>query len=66
MGSRWFDADWFARLRERPEVARGAETRRLSASLAWLDNSETQAQVTSVDMVPTGPGDPLLAADPIT
>jgi putative ABC transport system permease protein len=67
VGSGRFDADWFARLRERPEVAFVVpETRRLSASFSWLDNTETGAQVTSVDMVPTGPGDPLLAADPIT
>ena len=66
MGSGRFDADWFARLRERPEVAFAVLKPAASASFAWLDNSETGAQVTSVDMVPTGPGDPLLAADPIT
>src|SRR4051812_14764386 len=47
VGSGRFDAGWFARQRGRPEVAFTVpETRRLSASFAWLDAPDNGAQVT--------------------
>ncbi len=61
VGSRQFDEDWFARVAARDDVAfLVPNTRRIAASLSRLMNPATGGDVRALQMIPTGPGDPLL------
>jgi putative ABC transport system permease protein len=62
VGSREYDQAWFDRIGARPDVAFVIpSTRRIAASLTRLLNPATGQDLRVVSMIPTGPGDPLLA-----
>ncbi len=62
VGSGHYDAAWFKTLAVRPDVAFVIpNTRRIAASFTSLHNPATDDQLRAVQMLPTGPGDPLLA-----
>lgn len=66
VGSRRFDEDWFARVAARDDVAfLVPNTRRIAASLSRLQNPATGSDVRALQMIPTGPGDPLLGDSPV-
>jgi putative ABC transport system permease protein len=59
VGSGRFAADWFEELRARPDVAFVVpRTRAIAASLEL--RSEKASRILSVELIPTGPADPLL------
>jgi putative ABC transport system permease protein len=61
VGSRQFDEAWFARVAARDDVAfLVPNTRRIAASLSRLMNPATGGDIRALQMIPTGPGDPLL------
>lgn len=61
VGSRQFDEPWFARVAARPDVDFVIpNTRRIAASLSRLVNPAEGNELTALQMIPTGPGDPLL------
>jgi len=61
VGSRRFDDAWFARIAARPDVAFVIpNTRRIAASLSRLMSPAKGTDLRAVQMIPTGPGDPLL------
>ena len=61
VGSRQFDEAWFTRIAARDDVAFVVpNTRRIAASLSRLMNPATGGDVRALQMIPTGPGDPLL------
>jgi putative ABC transport system permease protein len=65
VGSHAYDPQWFAATAERPDVGfLVANTRRIAASLSQVRRPETGAQITALQMIPTGPGDPLLGETP--
>jgi putative ABC transport system permease protein len=65
VGSQRYEASWFERIAVRPEVAFIIpNTRRIAASFSYLRNPLTEQQVNALQMIPTGPGDPLLARVP--
>jgi putative ABC transport system permease protein len=65
VGSGRFDGAWFADMAARPEVAFVIpNTRRIAASFSSLENDAKGARLPGVQMIPTGPGDPLLADVP--
>ena len=64
VGSRRYDDDWFKRMSARADVAFVVpNTRRIAASLSRLQNPETGSDLRAVQMIPTGPRDPLLEPD---
>ncbi len=64
VGSRRYDEDWFKRMSARADVAFVVpNTRRIAASLSRLQNPETGSDLRAVQMIPTGPRDPLLGPD---
>ncbi|MFY9972821.1 MAG: FtsX-like permease family protein [Chromatiaceae bacterium] len=66
VGSRRFDEAWFARIAARDDVAfLVPNTRRIAASLSRLQNPATGSDVRALQMIPTGPGDPLLGTSPV-
>ena len=66
VGSRRFDEAWFARVAARDDVAfLVPNTRRIAASLSRLQNPATGSDVRALQMIPTGPGDPLLGDSPV-
>jgi len=66
VGSRQFDEDWFARIAARDDVAFVVpNTRRIAASLSRLMNPATGSDVRALQMIPTGPGDPLIGDSPV-
>jgi putative ABC transport system permease protein len=63
LGSRDYEQDWFDRIGARPDVAfLIPNTRRIAASLTRLLNTANGQDLRVVSMIPTGAGDPLLAA----
>jgi putative ABC transport system permease protein len=61
VGSRSFEEAWFTRMAAHPDVAFVVpNTRRIAASLSRLMNPATGGDLRAVQMIPTGPGDPLL------
>jgi putative ABC transport system permease protein len=61
VGSRQFDGAWFERVAARPDVAFVVpNTRRIAASLSRLMNPANGQDLTAVQMIPSGPGEPLL------
>lgn len=61
VGSRQFDEAWFARIAARDDVAFVVpNTRRIAASLSRLMNPATGSDVRALQMIPTGPGDPVI------
>jgi putative ABC transport system permease protein len=63
VGSRSFDEAWFARVGARPDVAfLVPNTRRIAASLSRLMNPTSGRDLSALQMIPTGTGDPLLDA----
>lgn len=63
VGSGDYDARWFQAMAARPEVGFVLpNTRRIAASFSTLRNPATDEEVYGVQMLPTAPGDPLLAA----
>ena len=63
VGSRQFDRAWFERMAARPDVAFVVpNTRRIAASLSRLMSPQTSQDLTAVQMIPSGAGDPLLGA----
>ena len=65
LGSREYDQAWFDRIGARPDVAFIVpNTRRIAATLSRLLNPVNGKDLDVVSMIPTGAGDPLLAADP--
>ena len=67
VGSRHYEAAWFAQMAARPDVAFIVpNTRRISASLSHLHNPASGRTATALQMIPTAAGDPLLtAAQPV-
>jgi len=64
VGARRYDASWFERIAERPDVAFVVpNTRRIAASLSSLRNPRNGRLLRAVQMVPTAKGDPLLPPD---
>jgi len=62
VGSGHFDTAWFQAMTARPDVAFVIpNTRRIAASFSSLQQLATGEQLQAVQMIPTGPGDPLLA-----
>jgi putative ABC transport system permease protein len=55
------DADWFARLGARPEVGFLVPRTRLLAATGSLEAAARPGRVATVEVLPTAPGDPLLA-----
>jgi len=65
VGSRRYQPAWFEAMAKRTDVAFIIpNTRRIAASFSRLLNPRTGQAVTAVQMIPTGPGDPLLATLP--
>jgi putative ABC transport system permease protein len=61
VGSRSFDEDWFERMAARDDVAFVVpNTRRIAASLSRLLNPVEGRDLRALQMIPTGPGDPLI------
>jgi putative ABC transport system permease protein len=61
VGSTEYAPDWFAATAARDDVAFLApNTRRIAASLSRLKHLASGAEVDALQMIPTGPGDPLL------
>lgn len=61
VGSHDFDEDWFARMADRQDVAFIVpNTRRIAASLSRVLNPDDGRDLRALQMIPTGPGDPLL------
>lgn len=61
VGSRRFEQAWFDRMVGRPDVAFVIpNTRRIAASLSRLLNPAKGVDLRALQMIPTGPGDPLL------
>lgn len=56
------DAEWFAQLGARPEVGFLVPRTRLLAATASLEAAARPGRVATVEVLPTAPGDPLLAA----
>jgi putative ABC transport system permease protein len=66
VGSKRYDQAWFKRMAARPDVAFVVpSTRRIAASLSRLQSPDTGAEIRAVQMIPTGPGDPLLGRDAV-
>ena len=62
VGSGHYDETWFKTLAARPEVVFVTpNTRRIAASFTSLRNPSTGEQLRAVQMLPSSPGDPLLA-----
>jgi putative ABC transport system permease protein len=62
VGSGYYDADWFRTMDARSDVEFVIpNTRRIAASLTTLRHPMTAKEAHGVQMLPTGPGDPLLA-----
>lgn len=62
LGSREYSQAWLEQLAARPDVAfLIPNTRRIAASLGRVLNPASGQQVRVLSMIPTGPGDPLLA-----
>lgn len=65
IGSGRYDTAWFEAMQTRPEVMFVMpNTRRIAAGFALLRNPEDGAVLRGVQMIPTKPGDPLLAGLP--
>ncbi|TVQ86052.1 MAG: FtsX-like permease family protein [Chromatiaceae bacterium] len=64
VGSREYSQAWLEQLAARPDVAfLIPSTRRIAASLGRVLNPASGQELRVLSMIPTGPGDPLLAAD---
>jgi putative ABC transport system permease protein len=64
-GSGHFDEEWFQAMQARRDVAFIVpSTRRLAASFNALVDPVTDTRLSGVQMIPTAPGDPLLAGMP--
>jgi putative ABC transport system permease protein len=59
VGSGRFEQDWFERMRHRPDVAFVVPRTRSIAATMELD-SVTSKRIVRVELIPSGPGDPLL------
>ncbi|MFZ0789759.1 MAG: FtsX-like permease family protein [Chromatiaceae bacterium] len=67
VGSRRFEQAWFERMAGRPDVAFVVpNTRRIAASLSRLLNPAKGLDLRALQMIPTGPGDPLLGESTVT
>ena len=67
VGSRRFEQAWFERMAARPDVAFVVpNTRRIAASLSRLLNPAKGLDLRALQMIPTGPGDPLLGESTAT
>lgn len=62
VGSGRFDLAWFDRMRERSDVAFLVPRTRSIAATVEL-NSEQSSRIVRAELIPSGPGDPLLPAD---
>ena len=61
VGSGHFESDWFESLRSRRDVAFiSPRTRSISATISLQNPSASRSQIVSVELIPTGAGDPLL------
>ncbi|AFL75295.1 FtsX-like permease family protein [Thiocystis violascens] len=61
VGSDRFDSAWFERMTARTDVAFVIpNTRRIAASLSRLQNLKTGSELRALQMIPSGPRDPLL------
>jgi len=66
VGSREYAPAWFAETAARGDVAfLVPNTRRIAASLSQLKHLDSGAAVDALQMIPTGPGDPLLGEGPV-
>jgi putative ABC transport system permease protein len=62
VGGGQYDDDWFVEMASRPDVAFVIpSTRRIAANLTSVMHPETKTQLRTLQMLPTGPGDPVLA-----
>lgn len=65
VGSRDYDRQWLADMAARADVGfLVANTRRIAASLSEVRQRDSGAQVTGLQMIPTGAADPLLGEAP--
>jgi putative ABC transport system permease protein len=62
VGSGRFEEDWFKQMRHRPDVAFIVPRTRSIAATMEL-NSATSKRIVRVELIPSGPGDPLLQPD---
>jgi putative ABC transport system permease protein len=65
VGSRDYEPQWFADIASRSDVGfLVANTRRIAASLSEVRRSDGGTGLTALQMIPSGPGDPLLGNAP--
>jgi putative ABC transport system permease protein len=64
VGNRGFDAAWLERWRARPEIAFLVPRTRSIAATLYLERDDGVGSAVTAEMIPTAPGDPLLAGIP--